>query len=53
MLEGVREGRYSQHDASRLDFTYAIERVKILLQALPENVTDIMQSLVSMEFDIQ
>jgi len=52
-VEGVRIGRLGYNNANRLDLTSAVERVKMQLQALPENVTEVIDHIVSIEQDIQ
>jgi nuclear pore complex protein Nup155 len=52
-VNGVRNGRLGYHNANRLDLTSAVERVKMQLQALPENVTEVLDRIVAVEQDIQ
>ena len=39
-VEGLKIGRLVHHDSYSLELTNAVERVKMLLQALPEDVTE-------------
>jgi len=52
-VKGARSGRLGYNNANRLDLTSAVERVKMQLQALPENVTEVIDRIVSIEQDIQ
>ena len=52
-VNGVRNGRLGYHNANRLDLTSAVERVKMQLQALPEDVTEVLDRIVAVEQDIQ
>lgn len=52
-VEGLKIGRLVHHDSYSLELTNAVERVKMLLQALPEDVTGCLERLERLEGDIQ
>lgn len=52
-VEGLKIGRLVHHDSYSLELTNAVERVKMLLQALPEDVTECLERLERLEGDIQ
>ena len=52
-VKGARSGHLGYNNANRIDLTSAVERVKMQLQALPENVTEVIDRIVSIEQDIQ
>merc|ERR1719343_953736 len=40
-LSGIRTGRLQEHQVNRLDLTGAVERVKMQLQSIPENIAHV------------
>mmetsp|Transcript_11676 Transcript_11676/g.29571 ORF Transcript_11676/g.29571 Transcript_11676/m.29571 type:complete len:1883 (+) Transcript_11676:126-5774(+) len=51
-LSGIRTGRLQEHQANRLDLTGAVERVKMQLQSIPENIADVESRIFSVEQDM-
>jgi hypothetical protein len=48
-LKSVRTGRLQEHHVSRLDLTSAVERVKMQLQSIPENISDVERRIFAVE----
>jgi len=51
-LNGVRTGRLQERSVNRLDLTSAVERLKMLLQSIPENITHVESRIFAVEQDI-
>lgn len=51
-LNGVRTGRLQEHSANRLDLTSAVERVKMQLQSIPENIAHVESRIFAVEQDM-
>ena len=44
-VNGVRNGRLEVQNVNRMDLTSAVERVKMQLQSIPENIADLERRL--------
>ena len=51
-LSGIRTGRLQEHQANRLDLTGAVERVKMHLQSIPENIAHVESRILAVEQDM-
>lgn len=51
-LSGIRTGRLQEQQANRLDLTGAVERVKMHLQSIPENITHVESRIFALEQDM-
>jgi hypothetical protein len=51
-LNGVRTGRLREHHVNRLDLTSAVERVKMQLQSIPENIAHVESRIFAVEQDV-
>ena len=51
-LSGIRTGRLQEQQANRLDLTGAVERVKMHLQSIPENIAHVESRIFALEQDM-
>ena len=51
-VKGARNGRLQQHNVNRIELTSAVERVKMQLQSIPENIAHVESRVVALEQDI-
>ena len=51
-IRGARGGRFGDQNVNRMDLTSAVERVKIQLQSVPENIAHVESRIYAVERDI-
>ena len=51
-VKGARSGRLQEHNVNRMDLTSAVERVKMQLQSVPENIAHVESRIIAVEQDI-
>eukprot|EP00536_Pseudo-nitzschia_multiseries_P013005 jgi/Psemu1/210312/e_gw1.529.5.1 len=51
-IKSARDGRLQEHNVNRMDLTSAVDRVKIQLQSVPENIARVESRIFSLEHDI-
>mmetsp|Transcript_14798 Transcript_14798/g.34244 ORF Transcript_14798/g.34244 Transcript_14798/m.34244 type:complete len:1911 (+) Transcript_14798:203-5935(+) len=51
-IKSARDGRLQEHNVNRMDLTSAVERVKMQLQSVPENIAHVESRIFALEHDV-